>query len=555
MNGFRKFKIIFIVFIVAACNSHEANQMILESFFDIKDSAYIDINMPYNFAASNLQVIEKSDGKEYLLINDMQYFKIFEIDLDQRKLNRIIDLSAIENLTYRSFQFYYINDDSILLFRDPIFDRHYMDNAFVFSNSDGELFGEVDLSGSSFRLKGQNNVDSGIGIIDNYVHPFAIFENNIVFAISPFKSNNLSFSERKKFRIPLFAGLLKSKKAYNYFELPHPPKEDILVNYTDEQQCFSYTFSPNGKLYFSYGFESAPSFFDLRTNTYFNSKGVKSSFNLTTPPIPLDEDLDEDDFPFGNHTTNYFQMFYDNNNEAVIRLAYLPFETNDLSENSLFELRNRLRGFSVFSDDLRLQAEGVVPLWFAASFSNPVNTKQGLVTLMRDSTCATCIPLAFFEVKTKPATTEKWQALKDSLNNFTDEFVQMKQNEDDQRLADLFGDDPTVVLMLPAYGCPACIMGYLHNLNENIDKLIDQDLLIIIGNYDYGDTEEVIANLESNLSNLIVMDLDDLSDIFPIGEQTPILFKWDGTMKLHKVTLGNSPKSLFSEIDSLRLAN
>lgn len=541
------------ILLFVSCRNNISEGDILEGEFVLLDSMSIDIQMPYNFAASNLQVIEKSDGKEYLLINDMQYFKLFEINLTDRKLNRVIDLSSIENLTYRSFQFHYINDDSILIFRDPIFDRQFMDNAFVFVNSEGELFGKVDFSESNFRLKGRQIPDSLLAVIDDYVYPFLFFDNKIIFGLGPFMGKNrLIFSKRAEDDIPLFGSIDVSNSIYEKIDLFEAANVDI--GFTKKQSPFAYTVSPEGKLFYAFGFEPKLSGFDLVSN-----KAIKLNeanvYYLMEAPEPLSINEEEEDYPLGNHSAIFYKMFFDNDLGAVVRFGYLPYSTSNLASSQMVHLRSKLKIFSVFSNDLRLKAEGVVPTWFVGNFSSPVNSRRGLVTLKLDSACATCIPLAFFAINTKPSSIQKLQALKDSLNKLANEFVQTNQYEEDQRLANFFVDESTVVLMFPAYGCPACIMGYLRNLNENVDKLMDQDLLIIIGDYDYSGTKGIIANLESNLSNLLVMDLDDLSDIFPVGEQTPILFKWDGAMKLHKVVLGNSPKSLFFEIDSLRLSN
>lgn len=538
------FKAIFILIfgiLALSCSKIKKTTPQLISL-ELNDSLFIDIPMPYKFAVSSMQLIEKDDGNEYLLMNDLEYFVIFEINITQKKLSRIIDLSAIENRTYRDFYFHYINDDSIFIFRNPSFDRYFMDNAFALMNTKGELFGDFDLSTSSFKLRENPRPDSAIGIIGGSIHPFSVYEDMIIINIGTYKpQKKILFDEREKMKIPFFGSISSDGNIFKFNALPILINQDLTSFYQDNAMYVSHTVNSEGELFFAHGFELVPGVFDLKNKNLKNAltKG-KDSFNLIETPIPISVDQSESKETELNHSTFFRRMYFDEKNKLLLRTAFLPFSNEGLNGREFYEKKTALRVIAAYDKNQNLIGEGVIPSWYPSVFSKPVNSREGLITVKYDTTtCKNCIPLAIFSVESKNVEQAKFKTIKDSL--YLNANSLNKSNVTDQnKLKRIFGEAPKTILALQPYGCPACIRSNLLLLEENILLLEEKDIFVIIANHDFHDTKEIINRLKE-YKHVRVLELDELNGILPSDVQEPILIRWSGNQnfKYETFTMNN----------------
>lgn len=525
------FKVIFIsIFgiIILSCSKTKKNTPQLISL-ELNDSLFIDIPMPYKFAVSSMQLIEKDDGNEYLLMNDLEYFVIFEINITKKKLSRIIDLSAIENRTYKDFFFHYINDDSIFILRNTSFDRYFMDNAFALINTKGELFGDFDLSTSPFKLRKNTRPDSAIGIIGGSIHPFSVYDDMIIININTYKAQKkILFDEREKMKIPFFGSISSDGNKFKFNALPILINQDLTSFYQDNAMYVSHTVNSEGELFFAHGFEMVPGVFNLKNKNQKNAliKG-KENFNLIETPLPINiDELDPKENQL-NHSTFFRRMFFDEKSKLLLRTAFLPFINDGLNGREFYEKMTALRVIAAYDKNQNLIGEGVIPSWYPSVFSKPVNSREGLITVKYDTTtCKNCIPLAFFSVESKGIEQAKFNTIKDSLY-YNANSLNKSNVTDQNKLKRIFGETPKTILALQPYGCPACIRSNLLLLEENILLFEEKDIFIIIANYDFHDTKEIVNRLKE-YKHVRVVELDELKGILPSDVKEPILIRWTG---------------------------
>ncbi|MCC5917794.1 MAG: hypothetical protein JJU02_10780 [Cryomorphaceae bacterium] len=316
--------------------------------FEKVDSILVEMPYAYDwFATMSIQAYER-DGDSYIMISDIYKKKLIEIDRRAGFVSNVVELDFMANDRFPIFLFHYINIDSILILRDPSFDRKFMDSAFFFVNMQGEKFGHINLSDSQMNLRYESISDSGRSSYSHLFYPLTVIDDNLIIHTVPFNNFDTDFQLIKKHNIPYFGQVNIRSQSPSYNRIDYFPNFEVVGNYPRNQKRLNYIGGNSNEIIFSYPFEVHPKKYNFVTNKLMVGKTRNQDFLLIDAPQELPDSVNEQDFEFVQHSFFYSKAIYDKKIHNTFRFAYLPFEIEGLDVATINEVRKNRVVFIVF---------------------------------------------------------------------------------------------------------------------------------------------------------------------------------------------------------------
>jgi hypothetical protein len=125
--------------------------------FTLKEEYLIDLPINFNVALNlTVQPYTRNDT-DFIMMGDIEGSRLVEIDITNKTFSRAIALERVAAGRYPVFVNHYLNEDTILVFRD-ISNEHRLeaDTVLYSINLKGEYNGAYELLKSPYRLSGMD---------------------------------------------------------------------------------------------------------------------------------------------------------------------------------------------------------------------------------------------------------------------------------------------------------------------------------------------------------------------------------------------------------------
>lgn len=511
MNITSKFFILLWLLFIFGCQDHSN---ITNDYVKIKkvDSVLIDLPFDYDLSASfSLQPYRRGDTL-FVMLSDLDNKRLIELDVDNGKFSRTIDLNPIKSDYYPVFLFKYFNRDTIIIFRDISNERRSEHDSLLLSvDIDGKYNGHYDLSASPFKMS-SHRMDSTSLIWSHGFTPLAFHKRRLFVRPLAFFYNSFNDTQRKSYALPSFgyfdvkaSGELDYQNGVYLDEIESVRESDFASN----QHLWDITAYDSSSLLFSMGYLSSLYKYDFSTGKLLSSDENNS---LLSSPIKVNNG----DYDRNFQSTVYTKVLYNRESNTILRFAFLPssevYQGLDYAE---FKRLNTWLG--VYDEDLKLTAQGLRPKWFSLH-PKPEYFEGSLISAYQDYGPHSSLKLYFSSIETYQFTEGEYKEYKKRIKNpkspkTTRDFKDV--------LLDFNLPRNSIIVIVPGSSCPYCIDHVSSYFLSNYDDMQMENIFLVSASGTLSD--EFDASMSPNL--LINLD-DSIMNRLPYTYSNPTLLYW-----------------------------